>query len=131
MSFKIHRYSVKFPDAVFADRSTFSEEENQILENFVNNFVKVQDGYIANSISKTIIDDNTIRLTSEFDSTEDKELVVAKNYIRAMGKSNNEYRIAYTNMLHAKGERLDVSKCYTEVEYSNGHIQIYNFAANN
>ena len=125
--FRIHRFSVKYPDAVFLDDSSFTEEQDQAWKNYINNFVSMFPGYVANSGVYTLIDENTRQLTIRIKAPEGKEQLYAENYIREVGMANNEYKTAYFNMRRELGERIDPTKSFWNVEYANGHVQTYKF----
>jgi hypothetical protein len=128
--FYVHRYLVKRPDGVFIDRASLNESEMQIYDDYINLFVNSLDGNKGSPVVRTNIDDNTIKLTIELDSPNGKEQLFAENYMRSLGTSNNQYRVAYLNMLKNKGENINISKCYWEVEYANNHVQMYKFSPN-
>lgn len=129
MPFKISRYSVKRANTEFVDTGSFTEEENQIRENFFT-FVRNLPGRVSNNVIRTSIDENTVKQTWDMDSPPGKEELFAGIYMRENGTSTDSARINYLNMMRAKGESIDISKCYWEVEYANGHIQMYKFGPN-
>jgi hypothetical protein len=129
MPFKISRYSVKNPGTEFVDTDNLTAEEQQIRESFFT-FARNLPGRIANTVIVTTIDENTVKRTWDMDSPPGKEEMFAGIYMRENGTSTDPARIAYLNMMRAKGESIDVSKCYWEVEYANGHVQTYKFGPN-
>jgi hypothetical protein len=129
MPFKISRISVKNPNTEFVDSGSLTGEEEQIRENFFA-FARDLPGRMANTVIVTTIDENTVKRTWDMDSPLGKEELFAGIYMREMGTSTDPARTAYLNMMKAKGESMDLSKCYWEVEYANGHIQIYKFGPN-
>ena len=129
MPFKISRYSVKNPGTEFVDTDALTEEEQQIRENYFT-FARNLPGRVSNTIIVTTIDENTVKRTWDMDSPLGKEELFAGIYMRECGTSTDPARLAYQNMLRAKGESMDITKCYWEVEYSNNHVQIYKFGSN-
>lgn len=129
MPFKISRYIVKKPDAEFINTDNFTSEELGIYNNYIE-FTRSLPGRVSNTVIKTTIDENSYKLTWDMDSPPEKEELFAGIYMRESGTSTDPARTAYLNMMRGKGESIDITKCYWEVEYANNHVQVYKFGGN-
>ena len=125
--FLLHRYSIKSPGTQFVDYDTLTNEEQAVWDNYVG-FLQSQPGRVANTtVSFTVLDEDTIKQTWQMQAPDGQEQLFAENYMRMVGASNNDVRIAFSELMRSKESPVDVSKCYWEVEYANNHILTYKF----
>ena len=124
---KIHRITVKQANSNFLPEMT--ESERAIINTFRDNVVMVQNGYVSNSYTATMDDENTHHQTYTID-TDRNALLFSKN----ISDRSNPYVNAMFNMLEAKtaaaniGNTIVVSKY---VELSNGQMVLINTTAAN
>jgi hypothetical protein len=125
--FRVHRFITKQSNSAFADGQVFTPEQDAIWEDYINKFVALIPGYVANSGSYTYINENTMQVTVRLKAPDGKEEMYGRNYIREIGLANNQYKTAYINMRREMGESVDMSKSYWNIEYANGHVQTITF----
>ena len=124
--FKISRYIVKKPGTEFIELDSSNEQEMVIRNNYLD-FTRSLDGRISDTVVRSTINENTVKLTWDMRVSEDKQEIIGRRYIREIGKSSNTAVVEYQNLLKSKGDFIDVPNSYWEIEYSNGHVQAFNF----
>jgi hypothetical protein len=115
---KVHRIIVKQANDQFLP--AYTDSEKAIIEAFKTNVVLVQNGYVSNSYTSVMDNENTQHQTYTIDT--DKNALL---FSKSISDANNQYVNAMFAMIDAKtaasnvGSTIVISKY---VEFSNGQM---------
>jgi hypothetical protein len=120
---KLHRIMVKQANDQFLS-NTYTDSEKAIIQAFRDNVVMVQNGYVSNSYTVTMDDENTQHQTYTID-TDKNALFFSKN----ISDRSNQYVNAMFTMLEEKATSSNVGRTVVTTKYvelANGQMVLIN-----